>query len=288
MIESNPIVRKLVALALEEDRCFEDITSELTVDAEKQGSAVLLAREPLTICGLPLLSLIHSLYGGPPIITELLVSDGERCKEMQHIACFTGSVRALLATERTILNFIQRLSGIATYTAKVKEQAGDLVVLDTRKTTPGMRTLEKYAVKVGGGENHRYHLGDMILVKNNHVDANEGDMRRTLEKVTANKPASLPFEVEVRSLNELKVALQFSPDSIMLDNMDDALIREAVGIISQSESSPFIEASGSITAQRFKALSTAGVTGVSMGALTCKAGTADLSMRISQADVTSF
>jgi nicotinate-nucleotide pyrophosphorylase (carboxylating) len=275
----TPLVRSLVKLALREDLSFGDITSELTIPAQHRSSAVVLAREKLVVCGLEIIGQIFSQMRASADV-KLLADDGDVVKPGTELVRIEGKTRDLLAAERTILNFLQRMSGIATHTKKIIDEASGLTVLDTRKTTPGWRIIEKYAVQVGGGSNHRFHLGDMILVKNNHVDAHGGDMRVTLKTVNAKKPRYMPVEIEVRSMAELKTALEFNPQVIMLDNMDDPMIRQALKIVDASGQSPLVEISGGVRVDRFKQLKKLGVKCVSMGSLTSQATSVDISMRI--------
>src|SRR5262249_5158808 len=157
-----------------------DVTSELTVRAGKKGTAYLLAKEDLVVCGLPLIAGILSvLPGSPEFSVRGMAEEGAKVRKGAILGKLSSDMRSILAAERTILNFIQRLSGIATHASKVMRKARSITVIDSRKTTPGMRLLEKYAVRTGGGRNHRFSLSDMILVKNNHIDANGGDLRKT-------------------------------------------------------------------------------------------------------------
>lgn len=275
----SPLVVSLVRLALEEDLAFGDITSELTIPKNHRSKAVILARERIVVAGLPILDTIFELMGAK-VKVEILEEEGAHVKDGTLLARIEGKTRDLLSAERTILNFLQRISGVSTFTHGIVAEAKGLTVLDTRKTMPGWRVLDKYAVKLGGGTNHRFHLGDMILVKNNHIDAHGGDMRATLKTVAAKKPRYMPVEVEVRSLKELKTALEFDPQVIMLDNMDDMAIRQALKTVQASGRSPMIEISGGVSAKKFAAFKKLGVSCVSMGALTTRAPNVDISMRI--------
>jgi len=191
-----------------------------------------------------------------------------------------GPTREILALERTILNFLQRLSGVATHTRDFVRGARGLAVLDTRKTMPGWRVLDKYAVTVGGGSNHRLSLGDMVLVKNNHIDAHSHGIRGALERIASQKPLYMPWEVEVRSLDELRAALEFKPTIIMLDNFSNESIKEAMAIVCAAAHRPLVEVSGGVTKDRLPSLHELGVDAVSAGFLTTHAPNVDISMRI--------
>lgn len=281
---ASPLVTRLIALAFEEDMPGGDITTDLTVDARLTGSATIVARERLVVCGLPLIEQIVSA-ARYKIEVEFVVEEGEWADPEQVIARLRGRLCDLLVVERTVLNFLQRMSAVATNTRKVTERAGrDLTVLDTRKTVPGWRVLEKYAVRIGGGRNHRANLSEMILVKNNHIDANGGDIAATLVKAMRGRPPYVPVEVEVRDLRELRAALPFNPDVIMLDNFSDPDIRRALAMLAQSERRGArvaqVEISGGVRAERFGALKRIGVKLVSMSALSGHAASVDISMRI--------
>jgi len=278
-MKGSKLIRKLVALALEEDLAFGDITASLTVPEAHRSQASIIARQPLVVCGLEVVSLI--LQEGHWNIEYLSeVRDGDTRASGEKIAHLRGLTRDLLAAERTILNFLQRMSGVATFTRDFCQIEPSLMVLDTRKTIPGWRMLDKYAFRVGGGKNHRLCLGDMILVKNNHIDAHPNGMRGALAHIEENKPLYMPWEVEVRDLEELRTALEFKPNIIMLDNFSDEGIRDAVSIIRKQKEAPVIEVSGGVTRDRLRAIREAGADAVSVGALTTQAPNVDISMRI--------
>ncbi len=269
----------LIQLALREDLVDGDITTSLTVAEGLNATATLLTREELCVCGLPIIALIAKEHGCA-LEVEMKAKDGEIVGPDTVIALLSGKLHILLELERTILNFVQHLSGVATTTHKTIQKRTTLKLLDTRKTTPGFRELEKYAVRIGGANNHRKHLGDMILIKNNHIDAHGGDIRATLSHIRESKPEGMRWEVEVRDLTELAVALEFRPDMIMLDNMDDQRVKEAMKLIRDADTGAFIEVSGNVTPERFSSLEEIGVDGVSMGALTYGARSVDISLRI--------
>jgi nicotinate-nucleotide pyrophosphorylase (carboxylating) len=273
------LIRKLVDLALEEDLAFGDITASLTVPEDHTSAARIIARQALVMCGCDVLPVIIQ-EGRWSIELALKVEDGQLLSPDSVIADLKGLTRELLAAERTILNFLQRLCGVATYTRDFCAIEPGLVVLDTRKTLPGWRVLDKYAVRVGGGRNHRFCLGDMVLVKNNHIDAHAQGMRGALRDIAANKPVYMPWEVEVRNIDELRIALEYKPTIIMLDNFTDTAIVDAVQIVRAASEPPMIEVSGGITRERLAAIRLAGADAVSVGALTTQAPNVDISMRI--------
>jgi nicotinate-nucleotide pyrophosphorylase (carboxylating) len=273
------LIRKLVDLALEEDLAFGDITASLTVPEDHTSAARIIARQALVMCGCDVLPVIIQ-EGRWSIELALKVEDGQLLSPDSVIADLKGLTRELLAAERTILNFLQRLCGVATYTRDFCSIEPGLVVLDTRKTLPGWRVLDKYAVRVGGGRNHRFCLGDMVLVKNNHIDAHAQGMRGALRDIAANKPVYMPWEVEVRNIDELRIALEYKPTIIMLDNFTDTAIVDAVQIVRTASEPPMIEVSGGITRERLAAIRLAGADAVSVGALTTQAPNVDISMRI--------
>lgn len=284
---NSPLVRRLIHLAIEEDLSFDDVTSTLSIAEKAQGRAEVLARQKLIVCGMPLLPMIFAELNAE-VEVEVFAADGETVKEGAVMARMEGRTRDLLSAERMILNFLQRLSGVATLTRKFVEQAGGLVVLDTRKTLPGWRLLDKYAVGVGGAKNHRFHLGDMILVKNNHIDVARGrtpgeKVRATLSTVFEKKPVWMPVEVEIRTLEELKAALDFKVQIIMLDNMRDGEIKRALEAIKSSKAEVQVEISGRVTLERLAELKKLGVSCVSVGALTTQASNADISLRVARA-----
>lgn len=277
---TSPSIKKLVSLALEEDLQFGDVTAALTVDAGRMASATIISKERLIVCGTFMASIVNEVSCGD-ISIEVLAHDGGEVQEKTPLVILRGRATTLLSLERTILNFMQRMSGVATYTHDFIAVAGSkIAVLDTRKTLPGWRALDKYSVTVGGGKNHRFSLGDMILVKNNHIDANPGGVQEALKKVAAQKPPYMGWEVEVRTLSELSEALPFSPDIIMLDNFTDDMVLEACKMLDSVSPRPLLEVSGGMTSERAKKLSGMGVDAVSVGALTTAARNVDISMKV--------
>jgi len=281
-MEISSLTRKLVALALEEDQAHSDVTAALAVPPSHCSVARVVARERLVVCGPDIVGCIIE-QGGFSLSVAELVSEGAEVPADTVLAEITGATRELLAVERTVLNFLQRLCGVATHTRGFVSKANGLVVLDTRKTMPGWRALDKHATAVGGARNHRMSLGDMVLVKNNHIDANPRGVRGALEGVVAGKPPKMAWEVEVRNLDELRVALEFCPTFVMLDNFTDAGIGEAMALITAAKNRPMVEASGGVRAERLAALKALGVDAVSSGFLTTHAPNVDISMRLSAA-----
>lgn len=275
----SPLVRKLVDLAIEEDLAHGDITAQLTVPENHTSKAKVIAREKLVVCGLDIVAEIVRA-GAWKLSVERKATEGAWAGDGDILVELAGSTRELLSAERTILNFLQRLSGVATYTRHFCETQKGLKILDTRKTMPGWRLLDKYAVKTGGASNHRFSLGDMVLVKNNHIDAHPQGIKGALADVVAKKPLYMPWEVEVRNLEELKVALSFSPTIVMLDNFNDDALKDAVALVKSAAHQPMIEVSGGVSKDRLAKIQAAGVDAASVGALTTRAPNVDISMRI--------
>lgn len=275
----TPVTRQLIRLAIEEDTAGGDITTELTVDSKQKGVGFLKCKENAIICGLWLVPEIIREVGAK-LECKFTVKDGDKLVPGQVFGELSGSLKDLLVLERTILNFIQRLSGCATLARKVSEESTGLRICDTRKTTPGFRALEKYAVRVGGASNHRFDLGQMVLVKDNHIDANDGDITKTLGKVFANKPPYSPVEIEVRNLAEVKAALEFPITAIMLDNMTDSEVEGAIKVIKNNRPECIVEVSGGLTPERLKKLASLGADTASMGMLTNRYTSVDISLDI--------
>ena len=262
---------------LREDLGQGDLTSLLVVPEDIEGEAVILAKEGGVLAGLWVAERVFALADPRTAFTPL-VAEGARVAEGTEVARVRGPLRGILAGERLALNLLQRLSGIATLTrAYVEALAGTKAqILDTRKTTPGLRALEKYAVRVGGGRNHRYGLFDGILLKENHVRA-AGGVGEAVRRAKARAPHYLKVEVEVRSLEELEEALEAGADLILLDNFPLEALREAVRRVGGRVP---LEASGNMTLERAKAAAEAGVDYVSVGALTHSAKALDLSLLV--------
>lgn len=268
----------LIELALREDLALGDITSESTVPANRQATATMLVKQDGVISGMETARAVFSRVD-PAVDFQALVSDGARVTRGTPIATITGNARSILAGERTALNLIQRLSGIATITAEyVARLAGaKAIVVDTRKTTPGMRYLEKAAVRHGGGSNHRFNLGDAVLIKDNHLAAVGGanPIRDAVLAAKKRAPHTSKVEVEVVDLAGVREALAAGADIIMLDNMSLDEMREAVGVI---DGRALVEASGGITLDAIAAVAATGVDLISSGALTHSAPSLDISL----------
>lgn len=284
---------ELIELALREDLALGDPTSALTVSSSTLGVGEIISKEELVFCGEQFLpeffAKCQQFLSSRELTYQVLVVDGQTVPQGTKMAAVNGKAQDLLAIERTLLNFLQRLCGIATHTRKIVAKGkGQLKILDTRKTTPGWRALEKYSVRVGGASNHRSSLGDLILVKNNHIDLSGVPLPELLRQVFAAKPPYLGVEVEVRNIAELNAALMFRPTAVMLDNFTPTDLIRALEVIRAAAkggaSTPFIEVSGGVTADNIPEFEQLGIDGVSMGALTHQATSVDMSFRISKAE----
>jgi len=271
---SSEDVTPLIRRAFEED--VPDITSEAIFDPAQRGRARFIAKAEGVFCGLVFAETTFALLD-PTSSFRPVIDDGDRVKPRDVIAEVEAGVIALLTGERTALNFIQRASGIATATRQYVEAVSGTraKICDTRKTAPGLRLLDKFAVRCGGGENHRYGLHDMFLVKNNHIDA-AGSITAALERIRAKKMPQ-KIMVEVRDLAELDEALSLAPDFILLDNMSVETMAEAVR---RTGGKIPLEASGGVTLQTIRAIAETGVDRISIGALTHSVTGLDISMRI--------
>ncbi len=272
--------KTIIRLALNEDVRTGDYTSLWTLPAEQVQTAKLIAKEDGVVAGLPIIELVFSELGGKVKI-ETYVQDGDKIEVGTQIASITGETKTLLCGERVMLNFLQQLSGVATITNKFASalKGGKTKVLDTRKTIPGFRTLQKYAVLAGGGSNHRMGLWDMVLVKDNHIAA-AGGVLEAWEAVKKQNTQNLKVEIEVENLEQLKLLLGRGVNRIMLDNMNNDLMREAVKIVKESGDPVELEASGNMTLERVMELSDIGLDFISVGALTHSVKALDISMRI--------
>lgn len=277
----NPITMQLVAdkyirLALEEDIHSEDVTTNAVMPDYKKGEVQLICKEDGIIAGLQIFERVFTLLD-PETKIDFDVKDGEPVKKGQHLATVTGDIRVLLSGERTALNYLQRLSGIATYTNTVARmlEGTKTTLLDTRKTTPCMRIFEKYAVKIGGGSNHRYNLSDGVLLKDNHIDA-AGGVKEAVEAAKAYAPFVRKIEVETENLDMVKEAVEAGADIIMLDNMTPEQMKEAIRIIDGRAKT---ECSGNMTKENIKTITELGVDYVSSGALTHSAPILDISLK---------
>jgi len=268
-------VRALIERALEEDIGTGDVTTDWIIPADQWSSAVILAKAPGVVAGLDIAAHIFHLLDDRIVFTPQ-IADGDAVNPKDLIARIEGPARGILGGERVALNFLQRLSGIATLTrAFVQAVAGTrAIILDTRKTTPGLRSLAKYAVRMGGGTNHRIGLYDMVLIKENHIQA-AGSITEAVRRVRRHNGAGLPIEVEVRNLEELREALALEVDRIMLDNMSCEAMRQAVALVNGRVP---LEASGNVTLATVREIAETGVDYISSGALTHSAKALDLSL----------
>ncbi len=270
-------INKLIQHALSEDIGPGDVTSEATIRAESVSEALILAKQDLVLAGLDASRAVFH-YLDPGIQFTIFMTDGNRMKAGTEIAKLSGNTRALLAGERVALNLLQHLSGIATLTAKYVELCKGLKVevLDTRKTLPGLRQFEKYAVRIGGGRNHRFGLYDGVLIKDNHIMA-AGGIANAVNSARKSAHHLLKIEVETKTLEEVREALAVKADVIMLDNMPLDLMRKAVSL---SGGRAFIEASGNVTLETIRQIAETGVDFISSGSLTHSAPAVDISMKI--------
>jgi nicotinate-nucleotide pyrophosphorylase (carboxylating) len=272
-----PLVDRLIDLALEEDLGIGDVTTRALIPPDRQGAAQIRAKQHLVVAGLPV---AHRVFRrlDPRLQVSQEAEEGEEVAPGTVLARVTGPLAAILTGERTALNFLMRLSGIATYTRKMVEAIAGFpaAIVDTRKTTPGWRTLEKYAVRMGGGANHRFGLFDGVLIKNNHLTA-VGSLTEAVRLARAYTHHLLKIEVEVTSLVELEEALAAGADIIMLDNMDEAAMTLAVH---HTADRALLEASGTMTLERLPQVAATGVNLISMGALTHSAPAVDIHLRI--------
>lgn len=271
-------LRGLVRRALDEDRAFEDITTRATVPEAAKGRARLIARDGCVIAGTDVLAATF-LEIDASLSISFNVRDGERARAGQTIATIEGSLRSILSAERTALNFMQRLSGEATLTRRFLDAAGPRVeIRDTRKTTPGLRGLEKAAVRAAGGTNHRATLADAVLIKDNHIAAAGG----VQAAVKAAKPLEVPIEVECETLDDVRAAIAAGADEVLLDNMDVETMTRAVEMAKAAGRRT--EASGGITLETAGRIAKTGVDSISVGALTHSAPAVDLSLEIEQVE----
>ena len=276
-IQLSPQIERLIRDALDEDIGAGDLTTMATIPAEVLGTGLFRAKKEGVVAGLVLLQRIF-YFIDHRIELRLLTHDGASVFPAMVVAEAEGPVRALLLTERTALNFLQRLSGTATLTRKYVEAVKDFPckVLDTRKTTPGLRTLEKYAVRMGGGTNHRIGLYDAALVKDNHIEAT-GSIGEAVKAVRRHAPFMAKVEVEVGNLKQVQEAIEAGADVIMVDNMTIAQMAEAVRLVNKRA---WVEASGGITLENIRQVAETGVDFISSGALTHSAPVVDFNMKI--------
>lgn len=267
---------ELIMMALREDITSEDVSTNAIMPKAQKGTVDLIAKEDGVIAGLQVYARVFTLLDDKTEI-EFFCEDGEEVKNGQLLAKVTGDIRVLLSGERVALNYLQRMSGIATYTREVTKLLGgsSLTLLDTRKTTPNCRVFEKYAVRVGGGNNHRYNLSDGVLLKDNHIGA-AGSVAKAVAMAKAYAPFVRKIEIEVESLEQVKEAVEAGADIIMLDNMTPEQMKEAVELIDGRAET---ECSGNVTKENIARIREVGVDYVSSGALTHSAPILDISMK---------
>jgi nicotinate-nucleotide pyrophosphorylase (carboxylating) len=278
---SEPQIEEIVDRALAEDLGAGDVTTEALIPGDQQGTASLVVKSEGVLAGTEVAKRVFHRVD-PSLKVDILVEDGAKVRLGDVVTKIEGAVASILKAERVVLNFLQRLSGIASETNRYVESVGGLPVriMDTRKTTPGLRLLEKYAVRVGGGENHRLNLGDGILIKDNHLAAlgSRGfTLREVVAKARENTSQRLKIEVEVKTPQEAEEAAEAGADIIMLDNMSLEDMREAVKSI---HGRALIEASGGITLDKVRAIAETGIDFISVGALTHSVKALDISLEL--------
>ncbi|QNB46529.1 carboxylating nicotinate-nucleotide diphosphorylase [Thermanaerosceptrum fracticalcis] len=261
---------------LQEDMNNGDVTTDSLVDEESLCAGNFIAKEEGIIAGLEVMKRVFELLDDH-ISINLHVKDGERVKRGEVIASIKGKTKSILKGERLALNLLQRLSGIATETAQYVDLIRDLNVrlVDTRKTTPGLRIIEKYAVKIGGGYNHRFNLSEAVLIKDNHIAAT-GSIKNAIEKAKENIPHTMKIEIEVETLGQMEEAIAAGADIVLLDNMDIAMLKEAV---SRNKGRVILEASGNITRTNIREIAKTGVDIISVGAITHSVKAMDISLK---------
>lgn len=267
---------ELIRMALREDISSEDVSTNAVMPKAQDGEVELISKQDGIICGMDVYERVFKILDDS-VVVEKYVEDGDEVKKGQLMAKVKGDVRVLLSGERVALNYLQRMSGIATYTHEVAAllAGSNTVLLDTRKTTPNMRIFEKYAVRCGGGQNHRYNLSDGILLKDNHIGA-AGSVTKAIQMAKDYAPFVRKIEIETETLDQVKEAADAGADIIMLDNMDHDTIAEALRIIDGKAET---ECSGNVTKENVAALRDLGVDYISSGALTHSAGCLDISMK---------
>ncbi len=267
----------LIELALKEDVGSGDITTDNIIPAESRRKAKMVAKADGVVAGLPVAEMVFRSLD-TNLVWEVKTPEGTRVKKGDVMVEFEGTYRALLTGERTALNFLQRLSGIATMSAKYADAIKDFktVVLDTRKTLPGFRMLDKYAVKTGGASNHRIGLYDMAMIKDNHIEV-AGGITKAVKAVRSKINPGILIEVETTTLEQVQEAIDAKADIIMLDNMDTATMKKGVELIAGRAK---VEASGNMTLERLREVAATGVDYISIGALTHSVSALDISQRL--------
>lgn len=277
MILNQFYVDNLIKTALLEDINYVDITTDYLIPEEQENEAKFLAKADGVLCGIEVALRVFTLIQ-PDFQYEVFIHDGEEVKKGDIIAKIKGKTRTILKGERTALNLLQHMSGISSMTNRIVKivEGTNASIADTRKTLPGMRSLQKYAVTVGGGKNHRFNLSDAAMLKDNHVDAG-GGITNAVTKLRTKLGHMAKVELEVRTLDELREALSVDVDVIMLDNMDNDTMREAVKI---ADGKALLEASGGITEETIRGVAETGVDIISIGALTHSVKAFDISLKI--------
>lgn len=267
---------ELIMMALREDITSEDVSTNAVMPTATKGTVDLIAKEDGVIAGLDIYARVFTILDEKTEI-DFHCKDGDEVKKGELMATVTGDIRVLLSGERVALNYLQRMSGIATYTRQVAKllEGSKVTLLDTRKTTPNCRVFEKYAVRVGGGCNHRYNLSDGVLLKDNHIGA-AGSVTKAIQMAKAYAPFVRKIEIEVETLEQVKEAVEAGADIIMLDNMTPEVMKQAVELI---DGRAQIECSGNITKENIQKIREIGVDFVSSGALTHSAPILDISMK---------
>ena len=267
---------QLIRMALQEDITSEDVSTNAVMPTATKGTVDLIAKEDGVIAGLDIYARVFTILDEKTEI-DFHCKDGDEVKKGELMATVTGDIRVLLSGERVALNYLQRMSGIATYTRQVANllEGSKVTLLDTRKTTPNCRVFEKYAVRVGGGCNHRYNLSDGVLLKDNHIGA-AGSVTKAIQMAKAYAPFVRKIEIEVETLEQVKEAVEAGADIIMLDNMTPEVMKQAVELI---DGRAQIECSGNITKENIQKIREIGVDFVSSGALTHSAPILDISMK---------
>ena len=267
---------QLISMALQEDITSEDVSTNAVMPTATKGTVELIAKEDGVIAGLDIYARVFTILDEKTEI-DFHCKDGDEVKKGELMATVTGDIRVLLSGERVALNYLQRMSGIATYTRQVAKllEGSKVTLLDTRKTTPNCRVFEKYAVRVGGGCNHRYNLSDGVLLKDNHIGA-AGSVTKAVQMAKAYAPFVRKIEIEVETLEQVKEAVEAGADIIMLDNMTPEVMKQAVELINGRAQT---ECSGNITKENIQKIREIGVDFVSSGALTHSAPILDISMK---------
>ena len=267
---------QLIRMALQEDITSEDVSTNAVMPTATKGTVDLIAKEDGVVAGLEIYARVFTILDEKTEI-DLHCKDGDEVKKGELMATVTGDIRVLLSGERVALNYLQRMSGIATYTRQVAKllEGSNVTLLDTRKTTPNCRVFEKYAVRVGGGHNHRYNLSDGVLLKDNHIGA-AGSVAKAVKMAKAYAPFVRKIEIEVETLDQVKEAVEAGADIIMLDDMTPEVMKQAVELIDGRAQT---ECSGNITKENIQKIREIGVDFVSSGALTHSAPILDISMK---------